>query len=231
LQAEYASSEARSPCSWLEALRSRIPKDPRPVRNPSRFVLFLVDDNLFVRPFRLDAAGQSMALCPEAVGFSLRLGRNTTQCYILDRAQSLPDFQSLPSGVLRYDWTHADGDFGYPLEISSSMYPLETVVRLLERLSFSDPNTLESRMSLQASRLARHLPLLLCYEQSVAFSAPLNRVQNVYANREASAAELSPEVLADMFDRGQRIKIAAFNGFVPSACHQEVGLDFEERDE
>ena len=85
--------------------------------------------------------------------------------------------------MLKFRWPAADGDFAYPLELSSSLYRTSTAVNLFKRLRFSDPNTLESQMSLQARRVcpSNAVPALL--GQSVAFSAPLNRVQNVYQNR------------------------------------------------
>lgn len=212
-----------------ETLLSRISVQEKPVTRPTSFVIFLVDDNLFVRSFDLDAAIRALDLNSDALGFSLRLGRNTTHCYVLDREQSLPRFESLPESVLKWRWSRADGDFGYPLEVSSSIYPLETVIGLLKRTEFSDPNTLESQMFRQERRFVRQFPVLLCYEKSVVFSVPLNRVQQVYGNRAADMNESSSEALAELFDQGQRIRLAALEGFVPSACHQEVGLQFEQR--
>jgi hypothetical protein len=214
--------------SWLAGLRARLPVDARPVADRNDLVLFLVDDCLFVGPFRFDVVQEALASNPEALGFSLRLGMNTTQCYVLGKRQSLPRFQVLPKGVLKYNWIHADGDFAYPLEISSSIYRLQMVAGLARQISFTDPNTLESEMALRSRRFERSLPALLCFEGSVAFSAPLNRVQNVYANRAASGTVYSADGLADVFDQGRRINVAALDGFVPTGCHQEVDLDFEQ---
>jgi hypothetical protein len=100
------------------------------------------------------------------------------------------------------------------------------MIRLIERVKFSDPNTLESQLALQAKRFIRRHPLLLCPEVSVAFSAPLNRVQDVYTNRSGASPEWSSERLADRFDEGYRLDVGALDGFVPAACHQEVELSF-----
>ncbi len=51
-------------------------------------VLFLVDDNLFVRPFSLQRAAAALQGQPLALGFSLRLGANTIHCYTTDRPQT-----------------------------------------------------------------------------------------------------------------------------------------------
>ena len=192
-------------------------------------VLFLVDDALFVRSFRINEAAQALSANADVLGFSLRLGRNTSNCYVLGRRQALPAFESLGNHVLKFAWPAADGDFAYPLELSSSLYRASELAGLIRRLRFKDPNSLESQMSLQARRFSRRMPALLCWDQSVAFSAPLNRVQEVFANRRAERGALSTETLAGLFDRGQRIDVGALEGFVPSGCHQEVHLQFEER--
>lgn len=192
-------------------------------------VLFLVDDALFVHPFRLGVATQALNSNSDALGFSFRLGRNTSNSYVLARTQALPAFEPMASGVLKFSWPQRDGDFAYPLELSSSLYRAPAVAGLFRRLRFSDPNTLESQMSLQARHFARVTPCLLCWDKSVAFSAPLNRVQDVFDNRGGRQEAFSAENMSDLFERGQRIDVAALDGFVPTACHQEVNLHFEQR--
>ncbi len=77
--------------------------------------------------------------------------------------------------------------------------------------------------------LAANQPALLCYEQSVTFCNPVNKVQTVYANRAGTASEYAADHLAELFDQGYRVQVAAYAGFVPSACHQEVELTYERR--
>jgi hypothetical protein len=192
--------------------------------------LFLVDDSLFIRNFSVSAAARALASSVDAAGFSLRLGSNTIRSYPPDRLQSVPELRRIDDGFLKFNWTQADGDFGYPLELSSSLYISPTMVQLLKHIEFDNPNVLESKLSLLAPRLTRTLPMLLCHEHSVAFSAPLNRVQRVYENRAGTSSELSTESLAALFEQGQRINVRTLDGFSPSACHQEVELAFERRD-
>lgn len=88
---------------------------------PWQHVLFLVDDNLFVRRFAISDIVRALRAHPQAIGFSLRLGRNTTYCYSLDRQQAVPTFSLVEDNMLTFDWTAAECDFGYPLELSSSV--------------------------------------------------------------------------------------------------------------
>jgi len=199
-------------------------------RGDAGYVLLLVDENIFVRGFDLQGACAELAAHPDALGFSLRLGTNTTYCYTRDTPQRVPQFARVVDGVLKFDWTSAERDFGYPLEVGSSVYRLGDLVTLLCGLPFENPNTLESHMADRASTFQGKYPYLLCFEQSVTFSNPVNRVQDVYVtNRAGTVPEYESEHLAEMFATGYRIRVDAYAGFVPSACEQELKLVFEKR--
>lgn len=222
------SAESSSRRGLLGCL-SRIP--PRLLAPPSvpwSDLLFLVDDCVFVRDFRLAEASRALRLMAAAIGFSLRLGRNTTHCYTLDCPQSLPAFTPQGGGVLAFDWREAECDFGYPLELSSSLYAADTVARLLLKEDYSNPNTLEAALSTAALRF-RHRSSkreLLCFEQSVAFCNAINRVQTTYETRSGDSPAFSVPTLADRFDAGFRLDTDAFSAFVPDACHGEVPFRF-----
>ncbi len=188
----------------------------------ARAVMFLVDDTLFVQPFSVAAALAELDRHPDALGFSLRLGHNTTYCYPLDRPQRTPAFEKPAAGVLKFQWTSGEHDFAYPLEVSSSIYRAEDIGPLLAWLPFRHPNSLEGALAPQAQLYRDARPSLLCFERSVAFAAPINRVQSTHANRAAADDARSPSALLRAFQQGQRIDVAAYAGFVPSACHQEI---------
>jgi hypothetical protein len=205
-------------------------------------ILFLVDDNIFVRNFLIQNAVQGLIRNPNALGFSLRLGTNTTYCYSLDKPQSLPVFEqnsfstdelmtgksNLPS-ILKFNWTAGDADFGYPLEVSSSIYRLRDIRPILNVLSFQNPNFLETQLSQQAYRFRNLMPYLLCYDRSVTFCNPINKVQKKYQNRAGENAGYSVEELARKYEMGERVKVTDYKGLVPIGCHQEVDLIFERK--
>jgi hypothetical protein len=188
--------------------------------------LFLVDDNIFVGEFRVGDAVELLDEDPKLLGVSLRLGENTTHSYPQNRRQNLPKFSAIGDGVLVYDWTTAELDFGYPLEVSSSVYRLRDVLPLAAGLSFANPNVLEDRMAFNAHIFRRRYPLLGCFRSSVTFCNVVNVVQTAIPNRSGESSPYSVNELAARFDRGERIRVEAFSGFVPSACHQEVSLVF-----
>ncbi len=195
---------------------------------PFDHVLFLTDDNIFVRDFRLSHMLESLRKHPDAIGFSLRLGKNTTYCYPLDKAQRLPEFQTTGRSTLKYNWAGAEYDFGYPLEVSSSVYRVEDILPFIAQLPFRNPNTLEALMAERSATFRNEMPYLLCFEQSVTFCAPINMVQTMWTNRAGSKVEYSPDSLAKLFNDGLRIDISAYNNFIPNACHQEIELKLVE---
>jgi glycosyltransferase involved in cell wall biosynthesis len=191
------------------------------------YVLFLVDDNIFVGDFSCGRIIRMLGLRPEVLGFSLRLGRNTEYCYMRDVKQSLPAFNSAGEGVLEYDWRRGEHDFGYPLEVSSSVYRVEDVFGLLRQVDFANPNIMEGMMAANASLYVLHRPGLLCYERSVTFCNPVNVVQSVSDNRASSECGYTAERLAEMFEKGMRIDVGRYSNFTPRSCHQEVEPAFK----
>ena len=195
-------------------------------RLEEKFILFLVDDNLFVRDFDIREIIDDLQKNLDAIGFSLRLGSNTTFCYVLDCPQPLPEFVFAKKGILKYAWTDAILDFGYPFDISSSIYRLGDFLPILMSVRFDNPNLLEGNMAFQKAKFAKALPAMLCYETSVTFCNPINRVQDISENRAGVEYFYSSYQLAELFDKGYRINTEAYNNFVPNSCHQEIELTF-----
>ena len=124
--------------------------------------------------------------------------------------------------VSQFRWVGADGDFGYPLEVSSSVFRLADLLPLLTAASYTNPNTLEEQMSKWKKLFQRKAPNLLCFPQSVSFCNPINRVQTVLDNRAGNTQEYSSQSLSELFEAGYRLDIQAYRDFLPTSCHQEV---------
>ncbi|NDC36601.1 MAG: hypothetical protein EBZ48_00960 [Proteobacteria bacterium] len=189
----------------------------------SEYLLFLVDDNLFVRPFCLEDMCRALSCEPLAVGFSLRLGSNTKKCYSLRCDQELPSFQSISSGY-RFIWVGQEGDFGYPIEVSSSIYRTADLMPLLESLPYDNPNRLEQALSVSSRLFAKKLPYLLCMNESVAFCAPVNKVQAIFDNRSGTLQDYQSLALNSLFLEGCRVNVSALSGYIPVAAHVEIDL-------
>lgn len=183
-------------------------------------VLFLVDDNVFVKSFSLNLVSMLLDKDQDCLGFSFRLGKNTTYCYSLNSNQLLPDFQGVVDNVLRYNWTMAQHDFSYPIELSSSMYRAKDLKEVLERGNYNNPNDLEWVFYLRHYDYYNK-PMLMCYDQSVAFCTPMNKVQTVNNNRTSTVSGYKIEDLLVRFEKGYRVDLKQFDGHIPSAAHEE----------
>ncbi|MBM4053454.1 MAG: glycosyltransferase [Planctomycetes bacterium] len=190
------------------------------------YVLFMVDDNVFVRKFYISNLTNSLSENKNAIGFSLRLGENTVYCYALHSSQNPPKFINVTNDIRKYDWTTAELDFGYPLEVSSSLYRVKELYPLLVQVNFKNPNTLEDQLATNKHIYAKTRPIILCSKLSLTFCAPLNMVQDVCDNRAGNENCYSSEMLANKFGEGYRIDVEKYTDFIPNACHQEVPLDF-----
>jgi len=173
-------------------------------------ILFLVDDNIFVRDFLLGDIVDALNSQSDLIGFSLRLGENTTYCYPLNQTQALPEFIHVKKDIVKFDWTKSEHDFGYPLEVSSSMYRLKDILPLAMGLAFENPNTLEDRMAFNARAFRSSYSFLGCYLRSVTFCNPVNMVQIAIPNRAGEEIRHAVDDLADRFDRCERIRIEEF---------------------
>ena len=192
----------------------------------NQFVLFLVDDNIFIQDLHFTKVVDVLRQKEKLLGFSLRLGKNTTYCYSKRGEQLIPQFESLGNDIVYFDWTRSDGDFGYPLELSSSVYRLRDILPLIMGFPFDNPNVLEERMAFTARYFRNKQPFLACYQHSVAFCNPVNLVQSVVPNRAGEHIKYTTEELSSKFEQGERIQLETFNGFVPESCHQEVEFLF-----
>lgn len=188
-------------------------------------ILFMVDDTIFTGPFSLLQINNLLLEHPDSIGFSLRLGRNTTYCYSHGSIQQLPSFIILDQ-ALKFHWLGQSGDFGYPLEISSSVYRTTDIAFLLRKSRYINPNQLEQCLSASTKLLNEKHNSLLCFSQSVAFSTPINKVQSIYDNKSGSNDAYSSHALNMLLLGGHRIDIAKFTGYISNGAHQEVVLPF-----
>ena len=190
------------------------------------YVLFIVDDIMFVQDFNVSKVLSAIEANPRSIGFSLRLGLNNTYCYMKSRDQRVPQCERLAEGVLKYQWKPEECDFGYPLEVSTSIYRSNHMYNLFSQIDFKNPNTLESMMDC-CKQAFNEFPELLMYEKSPSFGNPVNLVQTVKQdNKYAKDMSYSTQNLLELFEKGYSIDVERFYGFVPKGVQQEAEYNF-----
>jgi len=189
------------------------------------YILFVVDDTIFTRKFSVQEIIDVLDTNQDAIGFSLRLGINTTNCYTQNKSQVMPPSVKIKDNILMYGWIGADYDYGYPIELSSSFYRVGDILPILQNLPYENPNSLEWMMYCALDVFKKYKPLLLCYEESVAFSVPLNKVQMTNNNRNSELKEYNPDLLLTKYEQCGIMDIDKLQGFIPNGAHQEVEIE------
>jgi len=200
------------------------------MRPMNSYVMFAVDDTIFIREFSVKHIQAYLENNVEAIGFSLRLGANTTYCYMTNKKQTLPKFETVDLNVLKFNWVHEKHDFGYPFEISSSVYRIPEVLIPLQLKDYNTPNTLEASIHKSIDFFKFSLPMLLCYKNSVAFSNPLNLVQAKKTNRCSKNIDTSIIHLSEKFKNGYMIDLSKYYNITTNAVHQEEPVVFIKRE-
>ena len=183
-------------------------------------ILFCVDDTVFTEDFLLANIVSNLESNQDCLGFSLRLGLNTGFCFPYGKIQDVPATTKVENGVAnKYNWQSAQLDFGYPLELSSSIYRLEDIIEVLDNCDYHNPNSLEDRLS------ECHIhtkPNLLMYDKSIAFSNPINKVQTDHPNK---SGNIESDVLLQYFMNGYRINDKPFLHYKNNGAHELVDIE------
>ena len=117
-----------------------------------------------------------------------------------------------------------NGDFGFPLEVSGSLYRARDLLFILYNTNWENPNTLEGVLYYNLRGLS-YMPEMLLYKTSLCFCNPINKVfLQGNNNRTGNKDKYSVENLLKMYEGGYRIPVNKCYGFVPNACHQEVEI-------
>lgn len=194
-----------------------------------RYVFFQVDDNITITPCFIRDAIQCLEN-PLVLGFSYRLGRNTNYCYMLRSNQRIPNFEKFVENScniqLIYDWTTAEYDFGYPLEVSSSVYRVYDILKYMTDENVPCLVMVEGTLNMHRNDFKEKRPYLCCYENSRLFSLPLNNTSGHPDNRAGELKHYSEEELAVFFDQGKRIKVEDLYGVQTNSAHQEFLVQF-----
>jgi hypothetical protein len=189
-----------------------------------QFTMFVTDDTVFTNPFSIAEITDTI-VTQKTLGFSLRLGKNTEFCYPIDKKQAFPVFFG-DKNIILWDWTKAEFDWNYPLEVSSSVYRTWDILRIVNACFTNNPNQFESAMDTLKKHFVVECPWMACHDKSVAVALPINKIRPDNMNRSGTNPEYSVESLLTKFENGGRIKPNQFDGFISNAAHQEVLIDF-----
>ena len=175
---------------------------------------FFTDDSVLYRSIPFPPTQLSgRVLC-----FSLRLGLNTTWCYPYDREQITPTARSV---ILQWDWTTADGDFGYPASVDGHVFSgLDLYGALAGCAENANPNQMEEHLVKTFALDAR--VRMASYPHSCLVGIPANIVTDTHRNRHAHGP--TPDDLCASYLSGKRLDLDAMDFTDVRGAHQDIEL-------
>jgi SAM-dependent methyltransferase len=181
---------------------------------PGKYLMFLVDDMMFTRPFTAQKLMASLDDDDDILAVSLRMGETITYCYVRDIETTPPDF----SQGYRWSWkTASPGYWNYPMSQDAHIFRTGDFAQLIPRLRFVNPNTLEAAQS--GHPFPR--PDMVCEQYASVINVAANRVQSIFKNR---CGNISAEFLNESFLAGFAIDVGPFTGRIYDSCHVDEDL-------
>jgi hypothetical protein len=104
---------------------------------------FFTDDDIIYKEIKSDLIFKTIIDDLDIFCFSLRLGKNTTNCYTM-RANNVIILLSEENGIIKWDWTKHYMDFGYPLSVDGHIFRTKEILKLSNIINFQNPNTYEA---------------------------------------------------------------------------------------
>lgn len=187
-------------------------------------VMFLVDDDIFFRPFN------DRELLDKFSKRHLFISLRTDRSYEID---VVPEFISCNS-YLEWNWRSTSKDlkrvtWHYPFSVDGNIFHTEDIQRIIISTEFKAPNSLESGMQKYKRSLLKSIWLLLRKKalsplNAVLFNNPLNSVQ---LEGETWNAGLDVEKMNKEYLSGRRINNEVLYGTKPESVHFVVDLELE----
>ena len=190
----------------------------------AKWLFFLVDDMVFIRPVDFSVFEN---VSPKSTVASLRLAPHIRFSYTMNTSMQVPQFEtySHDNNLLQWPWEHGESDWGYPLSVDGHLFAPEEIRSIAEKSNFRAPNSFESALQLAKPVFLKRYGL--CYPESRVVNLPLNKVQQENSNL---CGDISEKSLLNKWKQGCQIDVKSLYGTVNESVHQELRVQFENRD-
>lgn len=194
----------------------------------SKFVTFHCDDNIYINTFSFSEAGNILDMDKNILTHSFRLAPCIVYCYVQSKPEVSPQFTKIDNDNLRYNRLDVPGgDFGYPLELSASIYRCSQILPAIKEQTANRPPDIESSLNNIRNRFDS-FPYMSCGVLPSVFNLPINQVGS-HLNKAGTIHSYPIELLSQKFSDGLRIDITKFMSLVPNSVHMEMELFFEKK--
>jgi hypothetical protein len=183
-------------------------------------VFFLVDDNMFIESIDIKYFASLTSRCCVP---SLRMGKNLTRSYTLQREQPLPQFYDIHAfddeQMHAWLWNSGVLDWNYPLSVDGHFFARIEILEFINSLNFDSPNRFEEE--LQKFHVAFSWRLGICYSKSKLINIPYNKVQTDIDNIHGT---IHQDDMLIMWNQGYRIDTKYYYGTINESAHKELPL-------
>jgi hypothetical protein len=182
----------------------------------TEYICFFTDDCFFFDTFNFEK--RLLKFC---LAFSYRLGLNTTTQHTLGGIKQPALNRYLKENdILIWKWNEYYNihDYGYPMSVDGHVFLESTILPILNKIQFNNPNQLESAMFYQKEGLS---PYMSSYEHSKMVNVPVNNMSG--ATRFGAEHFYSIEELNSEFLNGSRFTYD-LTGQKIHGAHQEFPI-------
>lgn len=183
------------------------------INKNEKYTIFFVDDIIWKNYFSIkDEEFKIFEQDERILTLSLRLHPNLTYCYTMN-------IPLTPTKSKIWKWRGLAGDYGYPMSLDGHFFRTTEIINLLNILEYKNPNQLEALLAINPI----NKPLMLCYDKSIIFNNPINKVQTNNPNRHGN---ITAEYLNQEFLKGFIIDLEKFRHIDNESCHKEIPIKF-----
>lgn len=190
----------------------------------SEYILYAVDDIIVKAAVDLSFCAQCLEGY-QAYGFFLRLGKNLSYCYSMNRSQSLPVLQLQQDDVYAWQFNNAQLDWAYPHTVDMTIFRKKDIKEDFVRMRYATPNQLEANWSKLSSKIIHKKGL--CFSETKMVNLPLNRVQHDFNNR--CMNYMTSEQLLEVFNEKLKMDIIPIEKIVNNSAHMDYTPTFIKR--
>ena len=174
------------------------------------FTVFFVDDNVFKEPFSLeDKEFKTFSSRKDILTLSLRLHPRLNYCYPANIYMNTPKFDN----DFIYEWINQMGCYGYPYSLDGNIFNTLDLIYYLYNIHYNGPNDLESQMAMNPMK---YKTKMMCYNKSIIFNIPFNKVQNYNNNRHC---DITSKFLNDNFLNNKIINLEPYKHYENKSTH------------
>lgn len=180
----------------------------------TQYVFFLVDDQVFVRPFDLEEVVKIMT---NKSFFSLRLGLSITDFGIFER--ELEPKYAINGKFLEWSWklNKDQKDWGYQFSVDGTVYKSIDVLRGAMSIPFKAPNSFEDNMN--SVCMFRSDNKGISYLQPVVINLIVNASRQEKEYEHFESGEYSTDDMLKLWCSGIRFSLEKISSIVFSSTH------------